>query len=115
MHRIGRCIGSRLGRLFGQRSWMSEPGEQAPKRIKLDAQDVLPPPAHDKMPRFDRGVFLAPMVRSGALPCRLLALEYGADLVWGPEVVDRAIMGAERRVHPSTGLVEFMKDGKQVF
>ena len=80
MHRIGRCIG-RLGRLFGQRSWMSEPGEQTPKRIKLDAQDVLPPPAHDKMPRFDRGVFLAPMVRSGALPCRLLALEYGADLV----------------------------------
>ena len=115
MHRIGRCIGSRLGRLFGQRSWMSEPGEQAPKRIKLDAQDVLPPPAHDKMPRFDRGVFLAPMVRSGALPCRLLALEYGADLVWGPEVVDRSIMGTERRVHPSTGLVEFIKDGKQVF
>lgn len=26
---------------------------------------------------------LAPMVRSGELPTRLLALHYGADLVWG--------------------------------
>lgn len=26
---------------------------------------------------------LAPMVRSGELPSRLLALHYGADLVWG--------------------------------
>lgn len=28
-------------------------------------------------------VVLAPMVRSGELPMRLLALHYGADLVWG--------------------------------
>lgn len=28
-------------------------------------------------------VVLAPMVRTGELPTRLLALEYGADLVWG--------------------------------
>lgn len=26
---------------------------------------------------------LAPMVRAGELPTRLLALKYGADLVWG--------------------------------
>lgn len=29
---------------------------------------------------------LAPMVRSGELPSRLLALDYGADLVWGQSV-----------------------------
>ena len=28
-------------------------------------------------------VVLAPMVRSGELPTRLLSLKYGADLVWG--------------------------------
>lgn len=28
-------------------------------------------------------VVLAPMVRSGELPTRLLSLQYGADLVWG--------------------------------
>lgn len=67
------------------------------------------------MPDFRHGLFLAPMVRIGSLPTRLLALEYGADLVWSPEVVDRAIMGTERRVNPATGLIEFMKDDKQIF
>lgn len=28
-------------------------------------------------------IVLAPMVRSGELPSRLLAIHYGADLVWG--------------------------------
>ena len=32
---------------------------------------------------YRRKVVLAPMVRSGELPTRLLALRYGADLVWG--------------------------------
>lgn len=32
-------------------------------------------------------VVLAPMVRSGELPSRLLALQYGADLVWGMSCV----------------------------
>ncbi|KAK8049515.1 hypothetical protein PG994_011245 [Apiospora phragmitis] len=47
-------------------------------------------------------VVLAPMVRSGELPSRLLALHYGADLVWGPETVDKAMIGATRKVHEDT-------------
>lgn len=45
--------------------------------------------AVNKVPIPGRGVdyrgklVLAPMVRSGELPSRLLALHYGADLVWG--------------------------------
>ena len=45
--------------------------------------------ATKKVPIPPRGVdyrgkvVLAPMVRSGELPSRLLALHYGADLVWG--------------------------------
>lgn len=34
-------------------------------------------------------VVLAPMVRSGELPSRLLALKYGADLVWGESRSDQ--------------------------
>lgn len=41
---------------------------------------------------------LAPMVRSGTLPMRLLALYHGAGLVWTPEIVDKAIIGAQRSV-----------------
>ena len=81
------------------------------KRVRTE----MPPPSNPRMPDFHRGLFLAPMVRVGSLPSRLLALEYGADLVWGPEVVDRAIMGTERRVNAATGEVEFVKDEKQIF
>ncbi|CAI8507930.1 unnamed protein product [Hanseniaspora opuntiae] len=34
---------------------------------------------------------LAPMVRAGSLPTRLLALSHGADLVWSPEIIDKKI------------------------
>ncbi|KAJ5820186.1 hypothetical protein N7474_005777 [Penicillium riverlandense] len=54
-------------------------------------------------------VVLAPMVRSGELPSRLLALKYGADLVWGPETIDRSLIGSERRVNPRNGTIEFTR------
>ncbi|PWY70375.1 FMN-linked oxidoreductase [Aspergillus sclerotioniger CBS 115572] len=54
-------------------------------------------------------VVLAPMVRSGELPSRLIALRYGADLVWGPETIDRALAGAVRRVNPRNGTIEFTR------
>ncbi|ORX94524.1 hypothetical protein BCR34DRAFT_499191 [Clohesyomyces aquaticus] len=54
-------------------------------------------------------VVLAPMVRSGELPSRLLALQYGADLVWGPETIDRAIIGTTRRHNPHTNTIEFSR------
>lgn len=50
-------------------------------------------------------VVLAPMVRSGELPSRLLALHYGADLVWGPETVDKAMIGTTRKVHEATNTI----------
>lgn len=54
-------------------------------------------------------VVLAPMVRSGECPSRLLALKYGADLVWGPETIDKAIIGTTRRVNPVTKTVDFAR------
>lgn len=54
-------------------------------------------------------IVLAPMVRSGELPSRLLALKYGADLVWGPETIDRSLIGAERSVNPRNGTIEWSR------
>nr|XP_036580565.1 tRNA dihydrouridine synthase [Colletotrichum truncatum]KAF6788560.1 tRNA dihydrouridine synthase [Colletotrichum truncatum] len=54
-------------------------------------------------------IVLAPMVRSGELPSRLLALHYGADLVWGPETVDKAMIGTTRRVNPVTNTIDWTK------
>ncbi len=55
-------------------------------------------------------VVLAPMVRSGELPSRLLALKYGADLVWGPETVDRSMIGTTRYTNPRTGCIEWSRN-----
>ncbi|KAJ2711824.1 tRNA-dihydrouridine synthase 2, partial [Coemansia spiralis] len=65
--------------------------------------------------RYRNGFFLAPMVRVGTLPMRLLSLQYGADLVWTSEVVDKCLVGSERTVNSQTGVVSFVKDGKDMF
>ena len=59
-------------------------------------------------------VVLAPMVRSGELPSRLLALHYGADLVWGPETVDRSMIGTTRKINPRTSCIEWTRPVKNI-
>lgn len=54
-------------------------------------------------------IVLAPMVRSGELPSRLLALHYGADLVWGPETVDRSMIGTTQHTNPRSGCIEWTR------
>ncbi|CAG8158019.1 unnamed protein product [Penicillium olsonii] len=73
------------------------------------AQAVPRVPIPAKGVDYRNKIVLAPMVRSGELPSRLLALKYGADLVWGPETIDRAIIGATRKINPRTGLIEFTR------
>ncbi|GAA96539.1 uncharacterized protein L969DRAFT_50568 [Mixia osmundae IAM 14324] len=113
------------------------------KRIKLDARDVITSsvpsseassiktrstsassvPSDSARVNYRNGLHLAPMVRCGTLPTRLLALHYGANLVWGPEIIDRAMMGSTRtevplpesaRAHGGK-LIKFMKNGRSVF
>ncbi|CAE7031671.1 DUS2 [Symbiodinium sp. CCMP2592] len=62
-----------------------------------------------------RGVeVLAPMVKGGTLPLRLESLRYGADLVWGEEIIDRKIIGAVRTENSAFGVVEFVSPDEQV-
>lgn len=56
---------------------------------------------------YKNTVALAPMVRVSDLPLRSLCLKYGADLVWGPEVIDKAIIGSKRSVNAKLGTVDF--------
>lgn len=60
-------------------------------------------------------VVLAPMVRIGELPTRLLALQYGADLVWGPETIDRAIIGSTRSINAKTRCIEYTKPNRVIY
>ncbi|KAF9319626.1 tRNA-dihydrouridine(20) synthase [NAD(P)+]-like [Podila horticola] len=64
---------------------------------------------------YTNKAMLAPMVRVGTLPLRLMALKYGADLVYTPEVVDKGIVGAERVVNEDNGTIDYNVKGVSVF
>ena len=56
---------------------------------------------------------LAPMVRVGTLPFRLTCLTYGADLVYGEEIVDKKIITCEVRLFTSKKSNNNKKKSKQ--
>lgn len=45
---------------------------------------------------YTNKVILAPMVRVGTLPMRLLAVDYGADLVYTEEIIDFKLSKSQR-------------------
>jgi len=51
---------------------------------------------------------LAPMVRVGTLPARLLALQYGADIVFCEEIIDHRILMCKRVENAQLGTVDFV-------
>lgn len=46
---------------------------------------------------YENKIILAPMVRVGTLPMRLLALDYGADIVYTEELIDWKFLKSVRR------------------
>ncbi|XP_017025027.1 tRNA-dihydrouridine(20) synthase [NAD(P)+]-like [Drosophila kikkawai] len=66
---------------------------------------------------YTNKLILAPMVRVGTLPMRLLALEMGADIVYTEELVDLKLIKSIRRLNPALGTVDFVdpSDGTIVF
>ncbi|XP_018798631.1 PREDICTED: tRNA-dihydrouridine(20) synthase [NAD(P)+]-like [Bactrocera latifrons] len=62
-------------------------------------------------------IIMAPMVRVGTLPMRLMALEFGADIVYTEELIDLKLMRSKRRVNAALGTIDFVdrSDGTIVF
>ena len=52
---------------------------------------------------------LAPMVRAGTIPLRLLALEYGADTVFTEEIIDHGFLQTTRVVNDVLGTVDYIR------
>ncbi|GJN87115.1 hypothetical protein Rhopal_000060-T1 [Rhodotorula paludigena] len=97
-----------------KRMRMQAPDEKHAVELATEQPAQTPTKRRRTLP-YAQGMHLAPMVRIGTLPVRLLSLEYGAELVWGPEIVDKAIIGAQRTVDPKTGVVSFVKNGRSIF
>eukprot|EP00299_Pterocystis_sp_00344_P015128 c7541_g1_i1.p1 GENE.c7541_g1_i1~~c7541_g1_i1.p1 ORF type:complete len:338 (-),score=65.78 c7541_g1_i1:9-1022(-) len=57
---------------------------------------------------FRNKKILAPMVRVGTLPFRLLALNYGADIVYTEELIDRKLIRCTRHENTELGCIDYM-------
>lgn len=66
---------------------------------------------------YKNKIIMAPMVRVGTLPMRLLAISYGADLVYTEELIDWKLLNSKRRENKVLGTVDFIdqSDGTIVF
>jgi len=59
---------------------------------------------------FQNSEILAPMVRASTTPLRILALHYGADLVFTEEIVDRSITTqTERIVNTELNTIDYVR------
>jgi tRNA-dihydrouridine synthase 2 len=61
---------------------------------------------------FAGKVMLAPMVRVGILPFRLLALEYGADIVYTEEIIDKKLIRSEAFWDEKRSVLQFLSTQK---
>ncbi|KAJ8510668.1 hypothetical protein OPV22_001102 [Ensete ventricosum] len=60
---------------------------------------------------YHNKLVLAPMVRVGTLPFRLLAAGYGADITYGEEIIDHKMVKCERRPNEFLGTTDFVEKG----
>lgn len=66
-------------------------------------------PANDDKSALFRGVMcLAPMVRAGSLPFRVLCMKYGADLVFGEEIIDKRLVKCKRVENKELNTIDFV-------
>ncbi|XP_028074863.1 tRNA-dihydrouridine(20) synthase [NAD(P)+]-like isoform X2 [Camellia sinensis] len=62
---------------------------------------------------YKNKLVLAPMVRVGTLPLRLLAAEYGADITYGEEIIDHKLIKCDRRINEVIGTTDIVEKGTE--
>ena len=75
-----------------------------PTREGADSPPAPPYPRLD----YSGKMILAPMVKIGTLPMRLLALEYGADIVYTEEIIDFRLLRCDRIVNAVLDTVDYV-------
>ena len=80
--------------------------------IKAETDSTDKPDNYSKInqpcPSFENKVILAPMVRVGTFPMRLLAIQYGADLVYNQELIDYKVCRFIRQRNDKYSCVDFI-------
>lgn len=86
----------------------AEEEEEEPRNCGQQEAAAGPTPSEPRPLDFRDVEILAPMVRASTLALRLESLRYGADLVFGEEIVDKKIIGAVRIENPAFSTVDFV-------
>ncbi|CAK9197276.1 unnamed protein product [Sphagnum troendelagicum] len=58
---------------------------------------------------------LAPMVRVGTFPFRMLAAEYGADITYAEEIVNHRLLRCTRKINKMLGTVDLVEKSTDTF
>ncbi|GJT28445.1 tRNA-dihydrouridine(20) synthase [NAD(P)+]-like protein [Tanacetum coccineum] len=70
-------------------------------------------PQKKKIMEYRNKLVLAPMVRVGTLPFRLLAAQYGSDITYGEEIIDHKLLKCERRINDVIGCTDIVEKGTE--
>lgn len=78
---------------------------------------AMNPHQQDEKKSLYTGAVLAPMVRCGTTPLRVLALRFGADTVWSEEIIDKKLSVCKRVINDDLQTIDFIDPihGKDVF
>ena len=57
---------------------------------------------------YENKMIMAPMVKIGTTPARLVALDYGADIVYTEEIIDWRLLRSTRVENPILNTVDYI-------
>ena len=57
---------------------------------------------------YENKMIMAPMVKIGTTPARLVALEYGADIVYTEEIIDWRLLRSTRVENPVLNTIDYI-------
>ncbi|KAG5059810.1 hypothetical protein JHK87_000839 [Glycine soja] len=66
---------------------------------------------HTTNMEYRNKLVLAPMVRVGTLPFRLLAAQYGADITYSEEIIYHRMLKCDHQINELIGSTDFVEKG----
>ena len=64
---------------------------------------------NDNILNSNNSNILAPMVRISSLPFRLLAIKYGCNIVYSPEINDTTLLNSNRIINNKCNTIDYTK------
>ena len=89
---------------------MSSNGSDIPRQLEDSMIEHKSQTTKRTYPRLDyrNKMIMAPMVKIGTTPARLVALHYGADIVYTEEIIDFRLLRSSRIENPVLNTIDYI-------